>query len=186
MGIDKMGIDRVGTGQSNGRTWQKVFWAFGVLAVASVLGCSSKQSNDISHLTNTNMKKLYAAMNTFMRLNDFRGPKDQAELVKFFEGNRRAQTILGRCGVKIDELEEILISERDGEPFVVRYGVNGIADHALVFESVGVEGLRMVALSAPVEVDEIKYEEYLSGKVEVARPASAMELAPRRRIEEPK
>lgn len=152
------------------------FWAFGLATIIAITGCTPPPNGDISHLTNTNIKKLYAAIGTYMKMNNYRGPKSKEELVKFFEENKRAQTILGRCGVDAENILEIFESERDGEPFVVRYGLNGVADYALVFEAVGVDGLRQVALSQPVEVDEETYDDYLNGKIEPARPQRVEEL----------
>lgn len=136
------------------------------------IGCSGSGNLDVSELTDTNIEKLYAAISTYMNINQYKGPKDEAELKGFFQSNPRAQTILGRCGVSLDELDAIFVSERDGEPFTVRYGINGMADHALVFEKVGVDGKRQIALGKVIEADEQMYEDYLSGKIKPNTPAS--------------
>ena len=50
-----------------------------------------------------------------------------------------------------------------------RFGIKGIADHAVVFEKTGVEGMRYVALGTPIEVDEETYNGYLEGDIKPER-----------------
>jgi len=66
-----------------------------------------------------------------------------------------------------ENLDELFMSERDGEPFKIQWGVKGWGDRALVFESVGVNGKRLVALSETREVDDAEYEGLWSGKIKV-------------------
>jgi hypothetical protein len=59
-------------------------------------------------------------------------------------------------------------SERDEQPFVIRYGVNGGlgSKDAVVFEKVAVDGLRQVGFTnGPVEeMAAAEYEQHLQGK----------------------
>jgi hypothetical protein len=79
--------------------------------------------------------------------------------------------LLKRIDITPETVDDIFIGDRDGEPFVVRYGLTGVADHAVVLEAVGVEGMRIVALANPLEVDEATYDDYLSGKIKPEREA---------------
>jgi hypothetical protein len=61
-----------------------------------------------------------------------------------------------------------LISERDNQPFVIRYGVGGGlgSANAVIFEKQGVDGIRQVAFTNG-KVEEMAadaYEQHLQGK----------------------
>ena len=62
-------------------------------------------------------------------------------------------------------------SDRDGEPFKIRWDQKGVADHAIVFESVGVEDKRYVALGVPRELDAEEYDGYWTGAIKPATPS---------------
>ena len=46
----------------------------------------------------------------------------------------------------------------------MRYGINGVGDNAVVFESVGVDGLRLVAFVNPVELGKKEYQDAWDNK----------------------
>ena len=52
-------------------------------------------------------------------------------------------------GIFQDEVAEILVSQRDGGPFRIRYGLSGLADRAMIFETTGVDGQRLLAFTSP-------------------------------------
>ena len=60
--------------------------------------------------------------------------------------------------------DEIFISERDSQPFKIRYGISSDRDEAIVFEAVGVDGKRMVGFFTPRELDPADYDAYWTGK----------------------
>lgn len=128
------------------------------------LGCGPSRPS-VAELTDTNIEKLRAAYGIFANLNGYKGPKDEKALRDFFKNHHRGRVLLERCGADPDNLDEIFVSKRDGEPFVLRYGLRGQADHAIVFEQVGVDGMRQIALSRVIEVDAAKYDDYFSGKI---------------------
>lgn len=66
-----------------------------------------------------------------------------------------------------DEMvSSMFISDRDGQEYVVRWGLTlGMADHAMIFETEGVEGNRLVGFALPRELDDSEHEGYLSGKL---------------------
>lgn len=125
----------------------------------------------MEELNSTNMRRLHSAYRIYMNSNEFKGPTDKEDLIDFLTNNNTARVLLKRMNVSPEQLPGIFVSERDGEPFKVRYGLTGVADHAIVFESVGVEGKRLVAFSKPRELDETEYEGYWSGDIKPEAPA---------------
>ena len=93
-----------------------------------------------------------------------RGPKTEEELKEYLKTTSGAKKRLKRLGLTPDQVDDLFISERDNEPFKVRYGVNGVGDNAVVFESVGVDGKRLVAFVNPVELDEKEYQDAWDNK----------------------
>jgi len=128
----------------------------------TLTGCGEgRTSRDVY---STNIKKLHRCYQLFMDNNNDRGPKDEAELKNYVKTNRTAMHILKRLDVTPETVDDIFISERDEEPFTVRYGLKGEADHAIVFEKTGVDGERLIALSKVAAYGEQEYDDFLSGK----------------------
>ena len=72
-------------------------------------------------------------------------------------------------GADPNDIDSLFKSERDGEPFVYRFEVQGSpmgAVQPVVFESTGSGGKRMVGFTPakPQEVDEATYNDWLAGK----------------------
>lgn len=130
-------------------------------------GCSAEKK--LTEIYSTNIKKLHQCYVMYMEDNSYRGPKDEAMLKDYLKTNPTAIHMTARIEVTPDTVDDIFISERDGEPFVVRYGLKGIADHAIVLEAKGFEGKRLVALRNPIEVDEATFNDYLKGKIKPER-----------------
>ncbi len=147
-----------------------VLLAFTVLLLLTA-GCG--KGDEMKAVYSTNIKKLHQSYIMYMEENGFRGPKDEAEFKNFLKTNPTAIHLLKRIDVTSETVDDMFIGDRDGEPFVVRYGLTGVADHAVVLEAVGVDGMRLVALAEPLEVDEATYEDYLSGKIKPEREAGA-------------
>ena len=145
------------------------FLAFVLLAV----GCSDQQPT-AADLMDSNIIRVRFMYTTYMNEHGMRGPKDKATLLKYFRSNENLAGVLKHIGANIDDIEDYFYSERDGEEFIVRYGLTGIANHAIVFENTGVDGLRQVGLSPVQELADEEYEGYLSGKIEPQRPGSVV------------
>ena len=110
-----------------------------VLLVLSVVGCSQKFPS-LADVNDTNIKKLRGAYGLFLFQHDLRGPESEEELKEYLRTDPGAKVKLERMGMTLDDIDSIFISERDGQPFKVRYGLNGLGDHAAVFEADGVDG----------------------------------------------
>lgn len=64
-----------------------------------------------------------------------------------------------REGVQKDRILDVFVSKRDGQPFKVKYGLNGLCDYPIVFEAEGVEGKRFVANTVTKELANEEYDE---------------------------
>ena len=144
------------------------------LAIATFLlivsGCGGEPSASVAEYNSTNMLRLRNAYEMYLVTHEFKGPKDESEFKNYLKNDKAANVRLGRMGIDVDKVDEIFINERDGKPFRVRYGLTGLADHAIVFEEEGEAGMRFVALATPVEVDSAKYDLYWKGEI---KPVSA-------------
>lgn len=127
----------------------------GVLLFA---GCSYQSGPTLADVNNTNIKKLRGAYGLFLIQHNLRGPESEEELKAYLRSDESALIKLARMGMTVDQIDSIFISERDGQPFKVRYGLRGMGDHAAVFEVEGVNGKRQVALAKTIEADDAEYE----------------------------
>lgn len=138
-----------------------------LLALLFLIGCRDTTIEDgVAALNSSKIKQLYNCYALYGQNNGYRGPKDKEELVEFllrpnYERNLKLMQI------DRDNLEQLFINDRDGEPFKIRWGVNGWGDKAVIFEAVGVDGKRMVSLIESREVDESEYKSLWSGKSKI-------------------
>lgn len=135
-----------------------------LFSVILLSGCG-ESGNSLSDVYDSNIKKTHLCYTIFMEQHNYKGPKDEAELKQFISEDKSGRFFAERAGIDVDNVDSVFTSERDGEPFVFRFGVNGIADHAVVFEKTGVEGMRYVALGKPIEVDAEEYDKYFNGDI---------------------
>ncbi len=129
-----------------------------VIVSIFLVGCGSQQVPSLADVNNTNIKKLRGAYGLFLFQHNLQGPESEEELKQYLRTDAGAKVKLERMGMTLDDIESIFISERDGQPFKVRYGLKGLGDHAAVFEAEGLDGKRQVALTIPREVDEAEYD----------------------------
>lgn len=101
-------------------------------------------------------------------MGDVRAAK--AELVKFLHENTSIEKNLPLLGIDLNDLDNIFIGERDGEEVRIRWGVDGQFTPPVVFEAVGVEGLRLVAGDEVHEVDNVEYDKLWAGKGKLITP----------------
>jgi hypothetical protein len=66
----------------------------------------------------------------------------------------------------IKSLDELFVSERDGQPLVVAYGASRPASDIVVYEKTGVDGKRLVGrqLGMVDEVDDATFNNLIAGK----------------------
>ena len=149
-----------------------------LLLMLTLVGCSpSAPSVSVADYNKTNILRLRNAYDMYMMEHGNRGPADEEAFKKFLTTDKAAGVRLGRMGVDVSKIDDIFVSERDGQPFKVRYGLQGLADHAIVFEAEGLEGKRMVALAEPREMDQAEYDDHFSGKIKPESPDDDKDLA---------
>jgi ABC-type dipeptide/oligopeptide/nickel transport system ATPase component len=156
--------------------WSICFFVV-VAIVAGVSGCgsSSDVKSIMKSINDSNGKRLanfYAMYQT--RSRTLTGPVDQQALEKFIVSVNPAE--LDAMGVAVDEVGQLFVSERDGKPFVVRYGVKKppvLGGHqAVICEAEGKGGTVAVFMTGPkvVEVSASEIESYMRGDRDEAPP----------------
>jgi hypothetical protein len=147
------------------------------LLLLGLVGCGGNKGNEMIAANNdTNIKRLGTMYGFFQLKNQFKGPKDEAEFKKFIgEQDAGRLALAGITGSKVDDL---FLSERDKQPFKIRYGVNTQLrgpSLPVIFEATGAEGKRQVSFTggSMQEVDSTKYDELWSGKGDQAQAAPA-------------
>ncbi len=135
---------------------------FSAFLIAISTGCGGPTAEDLLAAANDNNIKrvtnLYAA---FQSRHNWKGPKDEADFKSFL--NNWNPKKLSNIGVDPNAIEEVFISNRDGEPFKIRYGIPGHvlgSDDPVAFETTGVDGKRMVGFlnMTTKEVDAAEYD----------------------------
>ena len=140
----------------------------GLVAVTAVVGCSqSSPESTLASLNSSNVQRLVNLYFAYQKKNEFNGPKDEQDFRQFLQGISSEK--LQRIGVDPASIDGIFVSERDGQPFKIRYGVKGNirgSDEPVVFEAQGVDGKRMVGFLKMTqrEVDAAEYDQLWSGK----------------------
>lgn len=138
---------------------------FFVAALALLGGCSQNSSSHaaVAAANDSNIKRLANLYQSFASRHGWRGPKDEAEFKEFVRGFPPHR--LEMMGVDVDQIDAIFVSERDGQPLVVKYEIeSGLgASIPIVFEQQGQDGKRMVGLTngAVQEADESEYKKLL-------------------------
>jgi hypothetical protein len=143
-----------------------------LLAMGLSLGCGGADPADLLAAANdSNVQRLANLYEAFQSRHNWRGPKDEEEFKSFLKGWNPKK--LSNIGVDPNAVGDVFISSRDGEPFKVRYGVPGHimgSNAAVVFETIGVDGRRMVGFLniTKREVDNAEYDRLWSGTVDTA------------------
>jgi hypothetical protein len=139
------------------------------LLLVFISGCSRTidPNEAIARVNSTNMQRLANLYFTYQMKNGWMGPKDETEFKKFLRSYNPKK--LTRIGIDPNAIDELFKNERDGEPFKIRYSVPGSAmgsSEPVIFESVGVDGKRMVGFldMQQREVDQAEYADLWAGK----------------------
>jgi hypothetical protein len=138
-------------------------------AVVLLSGCGDGNPADsmIAANNDSNIKRLASMYSLFHLRNNFKGPKDEAELKDFIRSQNADR--LARAGINLDEVDSLFSGERDGQPFKIRYGLDTYIrgpSMPVIFEVEGMEGMRQVGFTngSMQEVDSTEYDLMWSGK----------------------
>lgn len=151
-----------------GRMVQRVWCLIGLTAAPLLLGgCSgSDVARKVAAMNDTNLKKVASLYRFYQARNGWRGPEDAAALKAFTQ--QAPKRNLEMMGVDPARFDSYFVSERDGQPITVRWGLvispQGVAP--VVFEAEGLDGKRLVVFSSSEaeEVDAARYEALLRGE----------------------
>ncbi|MEM8945836.1 MAG: hypothetical protein AAGD11_11690 [Planctomycetota bacterium] len=135
------------------------------LMMVVALGCSVGGEPSLADFNDSNIKKLRGAYGLFLVAHNLNGPESKEELLAYLTTNPTAIRKMEMMGIAKDAIPSIFMSDRDGKPFKVRYGLKGLDDHYIVFESEGVDGKRLVAHHTPVELEPDEYEAAWAGQL---------------------
>jgi hypothetical protein len=135
--------------------------------IAAVAGCADTSiSRQVAAMNDSRIKQLANLFRFFQATNGWVGPKDEATL-RTFVASAPAKN-LSMMGVDPTKFDELLVSDRDGKPFLVRWGVmiGPLEEQAVVFEQDGRDGKRFVAFTGAraEEVDADRYERLWKGE----------------------
>jgi hypothetical protein len=125
-----------------------------LLMFVVLAGCTGNQgagpSVQLSHV------RLLTGMHTRASTQLRRPPKDEQEFKEFIKSSNVSLETMG-----VNSVDEMFISERDGQPLGVAYGSPQGGSDVVVWETVGVDGKRLVGHSIGMveEVDEAKFKE---------------------------
>ncbi|WP_146451437.1 hypothetical protein [Bythopirellula polymerisocia] len=140
-----------------------------LLILSLIPGCGRKLdvNEAIAKVNKNNIQRLANLYFTYQMKHDWQGPADEAGFKNFLRSYNPQK--LTRIGIDPNAIDELFVNERDGEPFKIRYSVVGSAmgsSEPVIFESVGIDGNRMVGFldMTQREVDEAEYENLWSGK----------------------
>jgi hypothetical protein len=155
------------------RTWLAAGLAAAL--VVGLAGCSrDRTARDVAAMNASNIQRLSNVYAAFQNYHSGRGPKDEAEFKGFIKDFDPAK--LSLMGIDPNHLNALFTSERDGQPFKVRYKVGGGRGSvdAVVFETAGKDGKKQVGFTGGKveDADASTYQQLLAGKGP-SQPASA-------------
>ena len=127
-------------------------------------GCGDGRPSADDMLAKSNQENIQRLATLYVRFqlsNGSAGPANEAEFRKFISDCSPKR--LERIGVDINSIDDLFISERDSEPFKIRYGVRGNSrgsNDPIVFEAVGADGKRRVGFTSLKVVETENDKEY--------------------------
>lgn len=141
-----------------------------LIALVAFSGCGGGNSDDamIKDANKLNIQRLTNLYTRHQMQNSSQGPKNEQEFKKYIQGVDSAT--LEKMGIDLADINSLFVSDRDQQPFEIRYGVaasfRGDAV-GLIFEKQGLNGVRQVGLStiAVKEIeDDQQYSQLLAGR----------------------
>lgn len=145
--------------------------------LASVLLAGCTQSVDpaeaVARVNASNIQRLANLYLTYQMKHNWRGPANEKVFKDFIRGFNAEK--LARIGIDPSAVDGLFVSERDGQPFQIRYGVVGSSrgsSEPVVFEAAGEGGSRLVAFlnMEQREVSQGEYDSLWSGSASSPKP----------------
>jgi hypothetical protein len=149
-----------------------------LLATAAALlgllpGCSTdRTAARVAAMNTANGQRLANIYSAFQNYQG-RGPRDETDFKAFIKAFDPAK--LTMMGIDASNLDALFTSERDRQPFKIRYGIGGGRGSvaAVVFEQAGSGGKKQVAFTGNSKLDEVDdatYAELWAGRAAPGAP----------------
>jgi hypothetical protein len=144
--------------------------------VLGVIGCGGCGASDptpalkaaVLRANSTNSKRL-ATLYSRYHARFFSGPRDETTFKKFIAGRPVAE--LEELGASSGDIDALFVSERDKQPFFIRYGLSltDARSRAMVLETEGLNGKALVLFGGTggireAAVPSAELEDYRTGK----------------------
>jgi hypothetical protein len=126
------------------------------VVLAACAGCLTRDESikqrETSHV------RLLTSLHAMVTARLGRFPRDEQEFKQTI-----AKLSVSLEKLKVGSIDELFISERDGQPFVVVYGSPPAASDVVVFEQTGLNGRRQIGhrIGMVEEVDDARYSELI-------------------------
>ena len=131
-------------------------------------GASDPAAQMIADSNKTNVQRLANLYHMYQSKNNWVGPESVEDFKSFL--GEVPKNRLEMLGISPTEIDGLFVSERDGQEFKFRFGVQGSpmgSVEPVVFEQTGVDGVRMVGFTSlkPKAVsDQSEYDDLMAGK----------------------
>jgi len=116
-----------------------------------LVGCTSSDeiARTVQAKNDSHIKQSANLYYGYQRTHGWRGPSDESTLKQFTQTALDPKKLVNMT-ITCDNLDDIFVSERDHEPFRVKYSLEGNPSvaSAVVFEDKGIGGQRQVAFSS--------------------------------------
>lgn len=122
------------------------FICFCLLSSLLFTGCEGKTNSRLRELNGSQIQQLVNCYCFYQARHSYSGPKDEAEFRAFLSESRHKDAF-ERVGIDSSNIDSLFVSERDGKPYKIKYGLKGSMAgffEPVVFESEGVDGEVMV------------------------------------------
>lgn len=142
----------------------------------SFVGCGGNPGAEMfASVSGTNIQRLANLYCVFQAQHNFRGPNDEQQFKTFIANMHPSH--LKNYQVDVSNLDQLFISERDRQPFKIRWELQANPRQAhvpLIFEQQGIDGKLMIGFSGfeVREVGKAEYDEYWTGIKDNEVPAS--------------
>lgn len=127
--------------------------------IAGCAGCREKNENAIKQ--ETSRVRLLTALHALATSKLGHRPRDMQEFKQTI-----AKLSVTTEKLRVDSIDELFVSERDGQPLVVTYGSTPLASDVVVYEQIGLNGKRQVGhkIGMVEEVDEAQFKDLIAPK----------------------
>jgi hypothetical protein len=129
-----------------------------LLALAALAGCNSAKRDAARQRQSSHLRTLVSVYN-FAASKQGHPPAGETEFKSFIDTSAKPMI----DSLKLSSPNELFVSERDGQPFVVVYSKRppGMNPDVIAYEKTGVDGKRLVGYSLGMieEVDEARFNQ---------------------------